>query len=433
MSAAASDSSSKRIHINPDFFKIESSPSSKKTRSRRSRVSSDAAGADDDNEPPPPRRASTSRRGRGSGASDTLKKQLLQKIRAQQHAERDGFSSDEEVAAGATSHPAVSAAGKSEFENTLVFFDNIMKENQRAGISVAKPPENVSLSVPGVFSQTATAPPQNHSFHSIPHNQHTLLQPSPVPNVHIQPQYGCLKGGNLPTYRSLVTQRNRSAITSAPIQSHTPHTYPKETIPQNYHLSGGNGYAPEGSYRALGGSANFYSPPPASVAAAAIAAATNNGRVSDYVGSGGVTAKTRENEKEYEKSRIREIMDAREREEKNLLAAGFTAAGAPTKQKKTIKRTFHVGRSRKHPVVSVLVSNKTIRKRTMTDIQNLAAKPIHEIKAFLQKKGLIKVGSVAPNHVIRKMYENAYMLGGDIVNHNKETLLHNFLMDKEEN
>jgi 7-keto-8-aminopelargonate synthetase-like enzyme len=128
------------------------------------------------------------------------------------------------------------------------------------------------------------------------------------------------------------------------------------------------------------------------------------------------------------KNQIIELMNARERAEQNERAAG------PMKHKKTVRRTYQVGRSKKHPVVSVLVSNKTIRKKTMTDIQNLGQVPMHEVKNFLQKKGLIKIGSVAPPRVLRKMYENVFMLGGDIVNHNKDTLLHNFIMGaREEN
>ena len=47
-------------------------------------------------------------------------------------------------------------------------------------------------------------------------------------------------------------------------------------------------------------------------------------------------------------------------------------------------------------------------------------------KKYLYKHNLIKVGSLAPDNVIKQIYEDAY-LSGDIYNSNPETLLHNFI------
>jgi len=54
---------------------------------------------------------------------------------------------------------------------------------------------------------------------------------------------------------------------------------------------------------------------------------------------------------------------------------------------------------------------------------------ITEIRAYLIKHGFIKVGSTTPNDVLRKMYESALLICGDVQNHNKETLLYNFMND----
>lgn len=99
------------------------------------------------------------------------------------------------------------------------------------------------------------------------------------------------------------------------------------------------------------------------------------------------------------------------------------------KQKRIVRRTYKLGRSQIHPKVSILISNRTIRNRLMTDAQELKQTPMDEVKRFLVKNGFIRVGSSAPNDVLRKMYETAKMMCGEIKNHNPENLLYNFLHD----
>jgi len=99
----------------------------------------------------------------------------------------------------------------------------------------------------------------------------------------------------------------------------------------------------------------------------------------------------------------------------------------PKKQKRTIRRNYTVGKSKKHPKIGVLISNKTIRKNITTKAQLLKQEPIQEVKKFLVKKGFIKIGSTAPNDILRKMYESAILVGGEINNHNSDNLLYNYL------
>ena len=96
------------------------------------------------------------------------------------------------------------------------------------------------------------------------------------------------------------------------------------------------------------------------------------------------------------------------------------------KQKRVLRRTFRLGKSKHYPNVSVLVSNKTIRTQTTTRAQLLKQVPLDEIKKTLIKKGLIKVGSTAPADVLRKMYESVSLMCGDLQNHNPDNLLYNY-------
>jgi len=96
------------------------------------------------------------------------------------------------------------------------------------------------------------------------------------------------------------------------------------------------------------------------------------------------------------------------------------------KQRKTLRRTYNIGKSKNIPRVSVLISNKTIRNNISTKSQLLKQTPIQEVKRFLVKNGFIKIGSIAPNDVLRKMYETASLVCGEIHNYSPENLVYNF-------
>ena len=101
------------------------------------------------------------------------------------------------------------------------------------------------------------------------------------------------------------------------------------------------------------------------------------------------------------------------------------------KQKKIIRRTYKVGKSIYQPEVSVLISNKTIRNNITTKTHLLKQVPIQEVKQYLINKGLIRVGTISPNDVLRMMYESSILVGGDIQNHNPDNLLYNYFTKNE--
>lgn len=122
----------------------------------------------------------------------------------------------------------------------------------------------------------------------------------------------------------------------------------------------------------------------------------------------------------YKKSEIRQTLDKMREKPKKI---------RHPKQKRTVRRTFKVGKSKTKPHISVLVSNKTIRNQISTKTHLLKQTPIDEVRRYLTKKGFIRVGSDAPNDVLRKMYESAVLICGEIQNHNPDNLLYNFLND----
>mgnify|MGYP004477814637 CR=1 FL=1 len=91
---------------------------------------------------------------------------------------------------------------------------------------------------------------------------------------------------------------------------------------------------------------------------------------------------------------------------------------------KTLKRKITLGK--RDNIVGVLIKNKKTRKNVKREVKNLEKKSITNIKKYLRKHNLIKIGSTAPDDVLRKIYENSY-LAGDIYNNNTEMLIHNFM------
>jgi hypothetical protein len=106
-------------------------------------------------------------------------------------------------------------------------------------------------------------------------------------------------------------------------------------------------------------------------------------------------------------------------------------SGGSKRIKKTIKRTYTLGKSKIHKKVGVLIKDKNTRKRVLNAQRDIKRHGINDIKQYLRTHGLIKTGSSAPNDIIRKIYESA-MLSGEVTNQDKDILLQNFLKEKDE-
>jgi hypothetical protein len=95
-----------------------------------------------------------------------------------------------------------------------------------------------------------------------------------------------------------------------------------------------------------------------------------------------------------------------------------------TKRTKTLK--YKLGKRGKK--VSILIKDRNTRKRVQEEHTQLKKKSMLEIKNYLKQRNLLRVGSNAPNDVIRHMYEQS-VLCGDLENMGKDNLVHNFLND----
>lgn len=339
----------KTIQINPDLFKVSNKKTQKKQpASQKIELKSELK----------------------TQKQKTLRKNVLKMIREkQQDAYKELFNTKKPIITPSTA----STEFDKDFDESLKFFSSLANkvQNERTEIPVNNT-SNYLGPMNGFNTTFKNHPPIVPSTvfqNSIPMSNFIPDPLQPPVQILPQPQYGCLKNGVLPTFRSY-TRKNGGEL-----QPNIPSSSSIEQSIRDRPL--------------LSTSANDH---------------RFNEQIQkfDRIHQGNITPQ----QKQKQKIKYR-------------------------KRKKIFKRTYKVGRSKTEPKIGVLVSNKTIRNRITTQAQLLKQTPINEVRKFLIKKGFIKIGTNSPNDVLRKMYETVSLVCGEIQNHNPENLLYNFIHDKE--
>jgi hypothetical protein len=314
---------------------------------------------------------------------DTLKKKsILKMIREHQEEKLKKMFAGDNNAERSSSKPG---SIKTEFQEAKEFLQQLTQKNDDRR-------QNSTLKRHSATMPTLSLPPLS-SMTEIP-NANFAIPSLPISTMEINhaPAWGCLKGGALPTYRTYVNQTRK-----------------------NYPVIGGQATVQGQAFAPQKTSLSTIPTQQKSV--------TNPAPVMDA----GAAQKRMEDKIKESLSRVQQSQQTG-----SLMKQMKQALKAPKKmkRKKTLRRTYKIGRSKVFPRVSVLVSNRTLRNNITTKTQQLKQVPIHEVKSYLIKRGLIKVGSMAPNDVLRKMYESASLICGEVQNHNPENLLYNYLNDK---
>ena len=142
-----------------------------------------------------------------------------------------------------------------------------------------------------------------------------------------------------------------------------------------------------------------------------------------------------ETNKIYEKNQIIELSDkpfTDEISENNILEPfelkkeEELLQNIPKIKRTTKKSTYKLGKIKDKNRIGILIKNRETQKNIKHEVSLLKQKSIQEIKDHLRSKNLIKVGSNAPNDVLRKMYEDS-ILSGEINNVNNNNMIYNFL------
>jgi len=93
-------------------------------------------------------------------------------------------------------------------------------------------------------------------------------------------------------------------------------------------------------------------------------------------------------------------------------------------KQKTVKSYMMFGKHNK--TVRIWIKDKNTYKQIDKEEKQIDKQSISEIREYLIKRNLYKIGSSAPDDVLREIYKNAF-LTGNIENKNSDTLIHNYL------
>ena len=302
-------SKKKSISINPNFFKI-GGKARKKEKKKKSKP-------------------------KNTLKPNDIKKKLIAKIKAHQKKEKDREIEEQDKEENTF---------KNEFQETLSYLEDMTKKKNEKKKKKKERKRNKTMKKP---IQSNGGQSSNVQVDIGPMNKNEQFNVTPAP------PYGCLKGGNKPTWR----QYNKTLKKN------------KEDITNEYKIN----------------------PPIFNLNA--------------------------------------EFEDRADKLDK--LKNKFKEMNEPSRPKKTkiktrrIRRKITLGKNKKSGIIGVLVKSKKTRKNVKKEVDVLKRKSIQEVKEYLRKHNLTKIGSNAPDHILRTTYENAY-LSGDIRNQNADILLHNW-------
>jgi len=394
----------KTIVINPDFLKLPM----KGSRTRKNRHENNAI--------PKPIKIRSDKK---SDSEKTIRRKALNYIRKQQE-ERykrlmKGVDDNHNSIVPVNDGKTYADEFKSDFDDSLSFLQKLTDQSvqtaqvKNATLKHYSPPvnpnsllfqpaildkilnENISLEEPDVFRMDVNATRHPSTLSSTSTYPSSTYPSSTYPSIHLpKPLYGCLKGGNLPTYRTLKSKGG--IIPSSSINEAQRADSSEARINSNIEQT--------------------------------ISSSLSHG--SSNLGQNQLQSRLPRLTPEQQRAELKQFLEKR-KEEKQRVRQRQNIIRPGKKQKRTTTRTFRVGKSKHYPRVGVLIPNKTIRTQVLAKKQKIRETPLDDVRRHLIKNGLIRVGSSCPNDVLRQMYESSMMMCGEIQNHNPDNLLYNYL------
>ena len=341
---------------------------------------------------------------------DTLKKRTLLKMIRQQQEDRYnklfGTSKDKSSVASVAAEAKVPEITEmnTELEKAKEYLNNLKEKQEKSHNG---------------HNATIKHHPSMHAMQSfqVPatHNVYSPTAPTSNANNSAPPKYGCMKNGQLPTYKTFMrTSKNQPIIHIGNPVSSMNYSQPVQPPQNQSNIISNIGLTTPAIASMLATSAPQQGPFSAQVAPPQADIRSNASIIDAKITEG-----------------LKRMAELKQTE---AILNNIKSKYRPKRmmQRKTVRRTYKVGRSTVLPRIAVLVSNKTIRNNTTTKTQLMKQASMQEVKKHLIQRGLIRVGCTTPNDVLRKMYESTMLICGDVQNHNADNLLHNFVNgDKE--
>jgi hypothetical protein len=392
-------SQQKTIHINPELFKVKNNTRKKRDGTNPIRIKSTI-----------------------ENKNKTNRNRILRYIREQQEKNyQDLITENKKNETETVINGAGVGSNKisldddtfvSDFKDSIAYLKNLVEEEDKKKQTV--------------LNHNSTLKYRTNNTTNVGGGDNIQLYTENDSSMHLKPRttyplptYGCLKGGKLPTYRNYMSQTLKN----------TPaHQTLNASQSGSINIQNGGGYQPP----------TFPNRENPIIINDIVSASLNNdvrtqmktqlqSQINEVSQTNPQSHTQTNAQTNAQTQMLKNISQITQMKQMGSAVNKPMKQYLPKKQKRTIRRNYTVGKSKKHPKIGVLISNKTIRKNITTKAQLLKQEPIQEVKKFLVKKGFIKIGSTAPNDILRKMYESAILVGGEINNHNSDNLLYNYL------
>lgn len=353
-----------------------------------------------------------------------LKKKLLERIKTHQTNNEQKVVETENVTSDDTSY-------QNEFYDSMKYLSHLADEkNQnspykknkrnstRKKINHAEEGMHVDLELPNDLKETNGPILDSHNIAK----QHiNIPQNTTDGNDKVAPPYGCLKGGQKPTYRTWnktqkkynVDYSSNNIPSSIPTNTTSPTTNGmrlqqlKETFKQKH--------TPKYSTVPTNDLVQAPEHPPQITVPPVV---TMPDKILTDTSLQNTVTTNADN-----------IVISNNDEPKQLINTIIPTI--PKRTKKTTTRKYQLGKGKKQRTVGVLIKDRKTRKNILNAQKEIKRKNMNEVKQYLYDHGLLRAGSTAPNEVVRKMYESS-MLSGEVTNNDNDILTHNMMSKHED-
>ena len=392
-------STKKTIKINPELFKIAPS----KNTGNRGKTSKNRGGAQSIVKP------------------NKIKKKLLERIKEHSRAKNGGnanVTSEVNAQEGANKYA-------DEFYESMNYLSNLANETN-ASSPYKQPPKQTRKRPPSISSDNMHVnidlpdDLKEHAVGPVESGQTITLNNASYGSGSINPPYGCLKGGQKPTYRTWNKSHRSYESIVTPIVSMTSNASDTTHIPTNEDrlaklkevFKQRNGVLQKSQPSSL---------PPPSIISLPLSINTQE-PLQVYANDEGHDISTSipliKLDNVNTEFSINPSIRMPDADSEAIILT-------PKKTKKTTTRKYRIGKDTTRRVVGVLIKDRQTRKKILDAQRSIRRTHLSDMKKYLHMHGLMKAGSNAPNDIIKKMYESSVM-SGDIFNNDNEILAHNF-------